>query len=370
METAITNLALALSSGAALGLSLLSSVLGRARGGLRARRHRPGATLPDFERRLRRSFQAAPSGRVSLNTEYGMIKVVPIDGELIEFELVRSVSAKDKPSAEEIFDDFRIDFRESEGELRIEARFHDGWRPFTDKGNLLGMFKGGCHLVYWNNLREHKFQLRLPRNYSVELKTGYGSISVEGLEGEALIDTLTGDIWLGNMGSAVAAETSAGDVRLARSGRNASLKTLGGSIQVGQVYGDLRATTLGGSIGVQTVTGCVEAETLGGRIRIHGVGGAVRAKTGGGSVEVRMTSQPEAESYLVTSSGSVTVYLPESAEVDINADANGSRVSAEFDLDSKVVRGSKLNASINGGGPEIYLRSASGGIYVRKTPTA
>jgi len=84
-------------------------------------------------------------------------------------------------------------------------------------------------------------------------------------------------------------------------------------------------------------------------------------------VSAGITGQPQAPCRLSTSGGSVQVRLSPEVKLDINASTSGGRVHTDFDI---LVRGnltgSSLQGKLNGGGPELYLRTSGGNITIAK----
>ena len=91
------------------------------------------------------------------------------------------------------------------------------------------------------------------------------------------------------------------------------------------------------------------------------------AHTAGGSVTAYITKQPKSDCRLKTSGGTITIYLPETVALSIDAKTSGGKVECDFDVK---VRGSqeknRLRGEINGGGPELYLRTSGSNIYIRE----
>lgn len=89
-----------------------------------------------------------------------------------------------------------------------------------------------------NNRVDVEFYINVPKEFSVDLKTGDGSINVGDLKGNVKLLTDDGGISIGNViGGKVDARTS------------------GDSIKVGNVKGDLKLDTSGGSIQLGKITG-------------------------------------------------------------------------------------------------------------------
>ena len=94
---------------------------------------------------------------------------------------------------------------------------------------------------------------------------------------------------------------------------------------------------------------------------------AITARTSGGSVSAYLTAQPAGDSSLTTSGGSVTVYLADDIAVDLDARTSGGSARTDFDVlahgDEDHSR-HRIAGSLNGGGPELYLRTSGGNIRV------
>ena len=190
-----------------------------------------------------------------------------------------------------------------------------------------------------------RVEVRIPKVYSVEIRTGGGSIELK------------------EIGGYVRARTSGGSIELDEADGPAELQTSGGVIHVEELRGDLLARTSGGWIRVSDVAGEVEVRTSGGPIRIDDVAGPVRAHTSGGPISARFNSAPEG--YLETSGGSIEVEFPEGAGFDLDAKTSGGRVRLEQEIDIRgdISRGHVVG-EVNGGGGELTLRTSGGNILV------
>lgn len=145
---------------------------------------------------------------------------------------------------------------------------------------------------------------------------------------------------------------------------NLDLDTSGGSIEIGDLKGAVNAHTSGGSIDVGRIEGMLKIRTSGGSIDIEAVSGAVNAHTSGGSVKATISKQPQSSSKLSTSGGSITVYLAKDIAVDLNAKTSGGRVSSDLSVKGQIGKKS-IRGSINGGGPELILKTSGGNVRVK-----
>ncbi len=156
---------------------------------------------------------------------------------------------------------------EGEGLLGSEVRFtlsrEDG--DVVVDGDVEGAFSWlAC-------ARRVRVRARIPRDWSVDVRTRGGRIRLRDLGGRA------------------AAETSGGEIDLRGCAGSALLSSSGGPLWIERVDGDLRAHTSGGPIGVRDVGGEVEAVTSGGPIDVKlraGAGAKLDAETSGGFVRV------------------------------------------------------------------------------------
>ena len=90
------------------------------------------------------------------------------------------------------------------------------------------------------------------------------------------------------------------------------------------------------------------------------------ALPGGGNGSATITRQPSGDCRLSTSAGTVTVTLAEGIAVDVDARTSIGGVSSDFSIDGTVGRNS-IRGSINGGGPELHLRTSAGSIRIRRS---
>jgi DUF4097 and DUF4098 domain-containing protein YvlB len=146
---------------------------------------------------------------------------------------------------------------------------------------------------------------------------------------------------------------------------NLTLKTGGGSISLSDLKGQVNARTSGGSIYLGKIIGDVTVKTSGGSIRVDEVAGNINAHTSGGSIKATLTQQPKSNCRLTTSGGSLTAYLDPNVAVNLSAKTSGGRVHNEFEVNGNVSETS-IEGKINGGGPELYMRTSGGSVSIKK----
>ena len=271
-------------------------------------------TFGNIKDRMTKSFPVDSGGTLAIESDTGSIAVQGADIDSVEVEIYREVRTENEKKAAEILEDFDIQFHHSGNDVAIKAKYKKkGLRRF------------------WNNIGKYlrvKFIISVPSEYNVDLNTKGGSIAVKQLRGEVL------------------AKTSGGSLNFENIRGNISGKTSGGSISIGEVVGRSNIRTSGGSIQIRLADGPVDAHTSGGSITVEEVKGDIKAHTSGGSI---------------------TVHLSGDIGMDVNAKTSGGRVHADFPISLKgEISKRSLYGEMNGGGPELYLRTSGGSIYLKK----
>ncbi|MFC2142611.1 DUF4097 domain-containing protein [Acidobacteriota bacterium] len=295
-----------------------------------------GTAYANIEDTIEKSFTVKPGGTLNVDTKRGSIEVEGHRGNTVEVQVIREVKTSDKEDARKILEKFQVEFDQRGDDVTITATY--------DEKNILKKVLNDI-----NKKLRVKFVISVPDEYNVDLHTSGGSIGVRGLEG--MVKSRTS-------GGSLAFDGITGDIE----GR-----TSGGSIKIGNVEGSADIHTSGGSITIEKAFGEVDAHTSGGSITVHEVMGTIQADTSGGSIKAYISRQPESSCRLTTSGGSVTVYMADDVSVDVNARTSGGRVNTEFPVTVQgEIKRSNLEAKINGGGPELYLRTSGGSIHLKK----
>lgn len=293
-----------------------------------------GMTAERVKGDIKKSFSVKPGGELILETDLGTIDVKTSSRNEVNVEVRFTPRRGSGRDVRNLLEDFDIEFQHQGDDVFIRAEY------LRRNFNL------------WDSIGKYvrvEFFVTVPSEYDVDLKTSGGSISVDDLEGEVAARTSGGSLSFGRIDGPVRGRTSGGSIELNESAGSADLRTSGGGIRIGKVRGDVEANTSGGSIHVDEVLG------------------SIIAHTSGGSINAQISRQPENDCRLSTSGGSVTVYLTKNSSVDVNASTSGGRVVTDFPV---TLRGEiskrSLRAKINGGGPEMYLRTSGGSIYIRE----
>jgi Toastrack DUF4097 len=140
-------------------------------------------------------------------------------------------------------------------------------------------------------------------------------------------------------------------------------------------------TTNGGNISVDGVEGEIEVQNTNGGVILNNVAGSVIAHSANGRVQVNLREITMNKPMSFTSmNGNVDVTLPSTVKANLKMRTDNGGTYSDFDIllnpsssSSTDGRGRfnirtdrALTGTINGGGPDIELRTFNGSIYIRK----
>jgi hypothetical protein len=145
------------------------------------------------------------------------------------------------------------------------------------------------------------------------------------------------------------------------------------------------ATMRNGGISVTGVEGDLETSSMGGAVTLTNVSGSVVANSMRGSIKATLARVTADKAMAFTSfNGSVDVTFPSAIKANFKLRSDGGDVFTDFDMQVRPVprtetgdrKGGRFRlevnnsvmGSVNGGGPEIELRSFHGDVFVRKGP--
>ena len=282
-----------------------------------------------------RTFGVAVGGSLVVDTDIGSIQVSTTASTSVEVVVEGSGRR---------LEELEVEMSENEGTVTV-----------------VGDFPGK---QVWGRKPRVRFEISIPREFDIDLRTAGGSIRVGDLVGEARVKTSGGSLDLGEIDGPVWGRTSGGSIRVDGCTQAVDVHTSGGSITIGDVVGDLKAHTSGGSISLGEVGGDIEARTSGGSVRIAAAGGTVNATSSGGSVTAVLTGQPSGDCQLKTSGGAVHVTIAEHLSLDISATCSGGRVNSDLQLTDVEQSKRSLRGALNGGGPDLVLHTSGGGVTI------
>ena len=183
----------------------------------------------------------------------------------------------------------------------------------------------------WNTGKGPEMTVEVPQESALDLNSGNGSLSLDGVRGDIAMSTGNGSIAAGNAG---------GQIRL-HSGN--------GGVNAHDLSGSLNATTGNGSIHVGGHFERIEAHTGNGSVNLEAGGpdalrNGATITSGSGSITLRLDRGAHADVRLSTGSGGIHSDLPITTQGDYGEDRH------------------QLNGTLNGGGSTLHVTTGSGGI--------
>jgi DUF4097 and DUF4098 domain-containing protein YvlB len=194
------------------------------------------------------------------------------------------------------------------------------------------------------------YEITVPAETAVRAHTGSGDQTIEGVHGNADLQSGSGDMRLSRLTGEIRVQTGSGDVRA---------REIAGPMRGGAGSGNLEVEEKG--------AGDIDLHTGSGNISVRGIQGAFRGEAGSGDITAEGTQLGAWE--IRTGSGTIRVRLPANAAFD----ANLSTSSGTLDIDAPItmtVQGrvqeshKQITGKVRGGGPLLTLRTGSGDIHI------
>jgi hypothetical protein len=231
----------------------------------------------------------------------------------------------------------------TDNQIHIVGHVHAGWSafgdvrdriqhiietpPITQNGNSIHVGNAGSNSLF--NSISIDYEITAPADVALNLHSG------------------SGDIQVNNLGRFLTVTDGSGDVRAHGIHGPASLESGSGDLEL-----------------EQTGPGDVKAKTGSGSVRIHGLDGAFYARTGSGDIEAdgRLTGTSD----LATGSGDIRLHLNQDAHFNVEAATGSGDIRINFPGAPKQTDNTRhhMNASINGGGPVLEIRTGSGDVEI------
>jgi beta-lactamase regulating signal transducer with metallopeptidase domain/DUF4097 and DUF4098 domain-containing protein YvlB len=279
----------------------------------------------------------------------------------------------------------------------VEVRFQLGGRDWRDTRVVAERINGGVRVRSFlvghprSSSTSHRFELRVPRRFDLELRSAGGAVSLTDLEGTFEGHTGGGEITIEHAKGRAELATGGGDIHVTDSDLGGRVSTGGGTVRLSSVRGGLRGASgggpviysdgtrdesagdlggvkvspdgshiggardrdpgflhisrAGGEVNLDDAPGGAEITTGGGDIHVRHGAGDIRARTGGGEIEVG----PVAGSVWASTGGGdirITLEDADGKKQTIDASSGGGKVilelpsglDARFDLETAYTR--------------------------------
>ena len=265
------------------------------------------STAHAAEKRLDKTFTVSPGGSLIVDADGASVKVSGTDSNQVTVRM--SLEGSDKELAATT-----LDAAQNGNEVTATMR----------------RLKSGSWFNWGSWHSESTIEVMVPKRFEVSVRTGGGNIELKDTTGSAKLHTSGGDITARNLNGTI------------------GLRTSGGTITADSVRGD------------------VDANTSGGDVRLLNVDGKIKGHTSGGSVRVSLVGANRGIS-ATTSGGDVELILPKGTTGNVNASTGGGDIKTDFPVTTTVLKETRLEGSLNGGGQAIEARTSGGNIRLRAT---
>jgi DUF4097 and DUF4098 domain-containing protein YvlB len=210
-----------------------------------------------------------------------------------------------------------------------------------------------------------EYTIEVPRGTEVSTNVASGSQTISDVQGPVKINSASGSITLNKIDRSVQVNSASGSISAQNLGDDFHATSVSGSITVNDVKGDVRIHALSGSMNVTGPGARVEAGTASGSVEISGAGNDVTANSVSGRVMVR--GNPSGNSYwnLKTTSGSVDVSVPRSANFHLSAQAVSGDINAAIPIVIEDQDKHSLRARVGNSGGRVEIHTVSGGIKLQ-----
>lgn len=305
----------------------------------------PCAARGAITRVVERSFPVAAGSRPLLEMEvfYGNIMVEEGAADEIRIQIKQDFEADNEASVERIAGKLSLDLTPSDKGLSVKAEY---------SRKLQWSFEN------WPPVKLY-FTLRVPRTCDLNLFTRDGSVLVGELDSKAQVRTHYGRIHFKGITGSIQARSQFGDISIAHCRGPLNLRSISGSFQVGPV------------------TGHADVFGYGGEIEVSSSGGGIKAETSGADLSVGFAHPIQAPAVLKTGGADIILTLdPRSAcELDLRSSLFGKVINLKDSLPLELVSGapgknSRVQARLNGGGPQIRGRASGGNVFLKAAPVA
>lgn len=184
----------------------------------------PGAE-PENPQRVEKQFGVGPGKKLALQLRTGgSVDIAGWDEKTVSVKLY--LGGRD-------WQDCRFEASENPSGVGIVSRYE------------------GSKNSYSTSLR---FEIRVPKEFDVEIASAGGEIKIIGLEGHVSGGTLGGDLYLSNLKGEVELSTMGGNISLTGSEVSGRVKTMGGRVLIENVTGDIKGASMGGGVIYKNVT--------------------------------------------------------------------------------------------------------------------
>lgn len=334
----------------------------------------------------------SPGAAIRIYNLRGSVDVKPSDGDKITVDVEKSVRAASREDADRREKDFTFSIKDEGGVYSVVSNRDDG--VFGTRTGRLASERAR----YKSNL-----VIRVPRKSRLDLRNKYGSIAVDGLEGNQTVDNkygstsihdITGAVTLTTGYGAVVVDNVTSDATVTNGYASTTLKTIGGKVSVENKYGAVDIQDVKGdasianrysvvnaqritgsltvkgrnnSVDVEDVGGTLDVETSYKNLSVRNIKGKLTLANRHGNVDIELEQAPNEEITVNAQYSDVSITVPAGSAFSFDGQTRYGDIDSEFDFP---VNSSGRSRSVRGqqgsGGPRITVETQHGNIRLDK----
>jgi len=274
---------------------------------------------------------------VKLDVFYGGVTVESAEGDAVRIEVTLDFETDQVTVADRVQKNLTLTFAQQGGMVTVGAEYSrsvhwdfESWPPV-----------------------KLAFKLLVPARCNLDLYTRDGNLFVGLLGGAMKARTHYGAITFRGVEGSIEAQSEFGDIIVQHCTGALKLRSVSGNFRVGPVGGFADVFGYGGEIEVQSAGGGIKAETSGADLLVgfaHPVTAPATLRTGGANVILAIDQRS-------------------ACTLDLRASIFGRVVNVKDRLKLTPTSGafgkSRLQATLNGGGPLIAAKASGGYVYVQ-----
>lgn len=283
-------------------------------------------------------------------TMHSYIKVTGWDEQYCSVRAKVKVRAENTEKAKQIAEGIKVSLQESGGTMTL----------ITDK---LGHH--GDHSVYAD------YDVKLPRDSSVILKTSHDPIECRNLKGNVTATTSHDPITCSDITGDLKLNTSHDPVVLTNIAGNVEARTSHDPIKLTNITGNVDARTTHDPIEADNITGDVNLSTSHDPIRCSNLNTEkLTVRTSHSNIDINYSEQFKgpASAEVTTSHGNISFELPENYSGEVSMSTTHGKVKTDFPITvSGEISERKISGTIGGkdGAGKINLKTTHGSIYLK-----
>ncbi len=306
---------------------------------------------------VNQDLDTTSGGHLVVDVDFGSVEVsAGADGKCV-IEAHRKIDSGNEAQEKEYLAAVPLTIKQEGDTITIRARRGDDRRSWGWHGNI--------------NM-DARYAVRLPKQFNVDLRTGGGAISIDGLKGEIKTKTSGGKLKFSQIEGPIDGKTSGGSIDMTACSGDSIINTSGGSIDIKAGQGRLDARTSGGSIAVHQYSGDTDVRTSGGKLTLENISGKITGRTSAGSIDLSLADPIVDDVNLDSSAGSIDVIIPPKAGLTVDAKTSMGKIRTEIPMLAMKSSDDRLQGTLNGGGKSMVLRASVGSITIKPSsaPTA